>query len=134
MADKMPNRLKFTEPRKQRILAILAAGGSRRTAAAVAGIDPATLRDWLRRGERGVPGGRWQRFLEQVREAEAGPRLVGLPSDDGPDSLKWALGVLDRESALAAAPPDAEESGPVVIELSLAEDRPLPPRLDPEGA
>jgi hypothetical protein len=96
----------------------------------VAGIDPATLRDWLRRGERGVPGGRWQRFLEQVREAEAGHRLVGLPSDDGPDSLKWALDVLDRESELAAAPPDTEESGPVVIELTLDE----PPRFDPEGA
>jgi hypothetical protein len=66
-----------------------------------------------------VPGGRWQRFLEQVREAEAGHRLVGLPSANGPDSLKWALGVLDRESELAAAPPDEEPEGPIVIELSL---------------
>jgi hypothetical protein len=106
---------KFSEPRKQRILAILAAGGSRRTAAAVAGIDPKTLRDWLRRGERGSPGGRWQRFREQVREAEAGHRLVGLPTDDGPDSLRWALGVLDRNDWDGPSDP----SGRRVIQLTL---------------
>jgi hypothetical protein len=116
----VPNRLKFTEPRKQRILAILAAGGSRRTAAAVAGIAPKTLRDWLRKGERSTPEGRWGRFLADVQAAEAGQRLVGLPSDDGPDSLKWAMGVLERE--WSGPDPDGPPEGPIVVQLHLPEE------------
>jgi hypothetical protein len=95
MAAKMPNRSKFTERRRQRILAILAAGGSRRTAARVAGIDPATLRAWIQRGGHAAPGGRLRRFYEDVMAAESGQRLVGLPSDDE-DELTWALRYLDR--------------------------------------
>ena len=114
----MAGRLKFTEPRKQRILAILAAGGSRRTAARVAGIDPSTLRDWLRRGERSTPEGRFGRFLADVRAAESGQRLVGLERDR--DELAWAMGVLDREWS----GPDPEPPGPVLIELHLPEEEP----------
>jgi hypothetical protein len=123
MAAKMPNRLKFTEPRKQRILAILAAGGSRRTAAAVAGIDPATLRGWLRRGEhQHHTEGRWRRFLDNVREAEAGQRLVGLPSEDGPGSFRWAMRVLDQQAALAEE--ERGSAGPVTIKVTLPHGRP----------
>jgi transposase len=98
----MPNRSKFTERRRQRLYAILSAGGSRREAAQVAGIDPATLRDWLQRGERacqrrqpGMSGGRWATFYENVQAAEAGQRLVGIPDDDE-DELTWAVRYLDR--------------------------------------
>jgi transposase-like protein len=61
----MPNRSKLTERRRQRVLAILSAGGSRREAARVAGIDPATLRFWLQRGERSTPGSRRRQFYEE---------------------------------------------------------------------
>jgi hypothetical protein len=113
----VPGRLKFTEPRKQRILAILAAGGSRREAARAAGIDPATLRLWLRKGERSIPEGRWGRFLADVRGAEAGQRLVGLERDR--EELAWAMGVLARESG---PDPDGPPEGPVVINLKLPEE------------
>jgi hypothetical protein len=112
----MPNRSKFSERRRQRILAVLAAGGSRRTAAKVAGIDPATLRGWLQRGERGAPGGRWATFYADVQAAEAGHRLVGLPDDDE-DDVVAAMRYLDQSGgwdALTAAP---EPEEPVVIEL-----------------
>lgn len=110
----MPASSKFTEPRKQRILAILAAGGSRREAARAAGIDAATLRLWLRRGERSTPEGRFGRFLADVRAAEAGQRLVGLEPDH--DELAWALGVLERGEWAT------EPTGPVRIELHLPKD------------
>jgi hypothetical protein len=100
---------KFTEARRQRILAILAAGGSRRQAASVSGIGPATLTGWLQRGER-VPGGRYGEFRRQVEEAESGRhRLVGLPTEDR-EELTWAVDFLDRV-------PDPDD-GPTVIQLT----------------
>src|SRR3989337_2295248 len=86
---------KLSEPRRQRILAILEAGGSRRTAASVSGISSGTLSDWLKRGER-VPGGRFGEFRRQVEDAESGThRLVGLPAEDSQE-LAWALRFLER--------------------------------------
>jgi hypothetical protein len=102
---------KFTEARRQRILAILAAGGSRRTAASVSGIGPATLTAWIRRGER-VPGGRYGEFRQNVEKAESGThRLVGLPTEDR-DELTWALSVLRRDPEPSTAWPE-----PIVITL-----------------
>jgi hypothetical protein len=95
MAARMPNRSKFSERRKQRLYAILSAGGTRREACRAAGIDPATLRHWLRRGARGAPGGRWATFYANVQAAEAGQRLVGLPAEDE-DEVEWALRYLER--------------------------------------
>jgi hypothetical protein len=140
MAADMPNRSKFTVRRQQRILAILAAGGSRRTAAAVAGIDPATLRYWLRRGKRSAPGGRFRRFLEDVQAAEAGQRLVGLPSDDRDEyqeELKWAMWHLERTGWEAQEPEAEEPEGPAIINRHPSGWQPLldPMReADPEDA
>lgn len=84
---------KFTEARRQRILAILEAGGSRRQAAKVSGISAGTLSDWIRRGER-APDGRYGEFRSQVLEAEGGThRLVGLPTEDRDAGLAWAIRV-----------------------------------------
>jgi transposase-like protein len=91
----VPRPSKFTSRRKERVLAILGAGGSRREAARAAGIDPATLRSWIRRGERSTPEGAFGRFLADVRAAESGQRLVGLEPDR--DEVSWAMGVLERE-------------------------------------
>jgi transposase len=118
MAAAVPRPSKFTEARKQRILAILAAGGSRREAARAAGIDAATLRLWLRTGERSISEGRWGRFLADVRGAEAGQRLVGLERDR--EELAWAMGVLERE--WSGPDPDGPPEGPIVVQLHLPEE------------
>jgi hypothetical protein len=107
---------KFTEARRQRILAMLAAGGSRRTAASVSGIGPATLTTWIRRGER-VPGGQYGEFRRNVEEAESGThRLVGLPTEDH-DELTWAMGVLERGGGFGENDKALPEDGPKVITL-----------------
>lgn len=112
---------KFTEARRQRILAILAAGGSRRSAAAVSGISPGTLTDWLKRGER-VPGGRYGEFRQQALEAESGThRLVGLPADEAAE-LPWAYRVLSCEEA--GVPRQSPNEQPTVITLTFDD----PPR------
>jgi hypothetical protein len=131
MRDDMPRPSKFTERRRQRVLAVLSAGGSRNAAEAAAGLGHGTLYRWLKRGERGHPEGRWGRFRRDVMAAEAGPPgPVGIPSDDRDDydvELKWAMWVLERDNWAAAAPPDAEEpEGPVVIRVTLPDGRPLP--------
>jgi len=104
---------KFTEARRQRILAILAAGGSRRTAASVSGISPATLTGWIRRGER-VPGGRYGDFCRDVLDAETEEhRLVGLLAEDD-EELAWALRFLERPEPIA-------KDGPTIIDLTFPE-------------
>jgi hypothetical protein len=67
----MPAVSKFREPVRARILEVLRAGGSRRQAARVAGIDPRTLRRWIERGATADPLGRWHEFHRDVREAES---------------------------------------------------------------
>jgi hypothetical protein len=101
---------KFSEARRQRILAILAAGGSRRTAASVSGISPATLTGWIRRGEH-VPGGHYGDFRRDVLDAETGEhRLVGLPAEDD-EELAWALRFLERSEPIVA------DHSPTIIDL-----------------
>jgi hypothetical protein len=102
----------LTTTREQRILAVLEAGGSRRQAAKVSGIAPATLTSWLKRGAK-VPTGRYGLFRRQVLEAESGEHhLVGMPSEDRSE-LQWALSVLRRD------PPEPSRawSEPIVITL-----------------
>jgi hypothetical protein len=98
-------------------------GGSRREAARAAGVDPATVRAWLRRGERSTPEGRFGRFLADVRAAEAGQRLVGLEPDR--DEVAWAFQVLERES-----PPDPV----VVVEITFPHAADLDEDYDDDGA
>jgi hypothetical protein len=65
---------KFTQSRKERILQVLRAGGTRLDATRAAEIDPVTFRRWLEHGRTSkVPDGRWARFREQVLEAEGAP-------------------------------------------------------------
>jgi hypothetical protein len=108
----VPRPSKFVRARKERLLAVLAAGGSRRQAAAVAGIDPKTLRTWLRRGEQGHPEGRWCRFYEDVLQAEADPRPRALPDpdDDSFDGDPWlAMRYLETHEPAFAMPSDEED-------------------------
>jgi hypothetical protein len=135
----MPRPSKFTERRRQRVLAVLSAGGSRNAAEAAAGLGRGTLYRWLKRGERAHPENRWAQFYRDALLAEASPPgPVGIPSDDRDtyqDELRWALRVAEREWATT---PDAEEpEGPIVIKVTLPDGRPLPlPEApsDPEDA
>jgi hypothetical protein len=116
----LPGRSKFTSPRKARILEVIAAGGSRRAAAAGAGIDHATLSRWLERGRRGAEGGTWRTFLEAVEQAEIGPHLVALKRDlesweERPD-LAWKF--LERREFDFSPPHPDEPEGPTVIHLT----------------
>jgi hypothetical protein len=86
--------------------------------ARAAWIDAATLRNWLRRGERSTREGRFGRFLADVRAAEAGQR-VGLEPDRG--KVVWAMRVLEREWS-GPDPDSPPPGGPTVIELHLAEE------------
>ena len=57
----MPKR-RWSEARRQTVLAAIAEGCSRREAARRAGIDEGTLRRWLRRGEAAPEGGFFHEF------------------------------------------------------------------------
>jgi hypothetical protein len=82
----MPTPSKFRQGARDRAIAVLNAGGSRREAAKAANVDHATLHRWLKRGERVHPESRYARFAEAVKLAEADPHtLVVLPDiDEGP--------------------------------------------------
>lgn len=120
----MPTPSKFNAQTRQRILEILAAGGSRRTAAATAGVDHATLSRWLARGRDAAPGSRWREFVQAVEQAEAHPRVRALTAvyDALPDNPGLAWKFIERREPgygpSTAVTPEAP-SGPVVIQLHL---------------
>ncbi|MDP9329995.1 MAG: hypothetical protein M3P11_05055 [Actinomycetota bacterium] len=122
----MPGRSKFTSERRSLILEILGAGGSRRAAAARAGIDHATLGRWLERGRKGAPGGRWHTFANDVAQAETHPAMRALREqyDKLSDSPMAAFRFLDERTDWADEPDPAD--GLVVVELKFPDN---PPRL-----
>jgi hypothetical protein len=91
----VPMPSKFTAKRRELILVALAAGGSRRTAAQVAGIDHSTLGFWLKRGATASAGSRYREFGDQVLAAEAAPHRPRLLPLDEPTPLEirdaWTL-------------------------------------------
>ena len=122
----MPTPTKFTADRRKRIIEALQIGASRNTAAAVAGIDPATLLRWLQRGKSAGESTNWRKFFLAVAEAEAHPRMRALgviyrAMEDKPD-LAWKF-IERRESGYAPPMPRELHSPatPVVIQLSLSD-------------
>jgi hypothetical protein len=107
------------------ILEILAAGGSRRAAAARAGIDHATLGRWLERGRQGAPGGRWHSFANDVAQAETHPAMRALREeyDRLGESPSAALRFLEHTDWAAEDEPELADS-PVVIELRFHDCQP----------
>lgn len=126
----MPTPSKFTEPVRKKVLEALKVGASHRTAAAVAGIGENTLRRWLERGREAEEGSRWRTFVEEVEQAEAHPkvRALGIIYREMNDnaSLAWKF-IERREHGYAPPMPQGPSapSGPVVIQLSLSDGRPL---------
>ncbi len=134
----MPAPSKFTEARKQQILAVLKVGGSRKTAAEVAGVAEETLRVWLKRGQEvDDPDSAYTQFLEEVLGAEASERfrLLGIISKAAVDKPELAWKIIERREPGYAPPmPGKVVAGPQVnINLSLTgSGKPLPSWLEGE--
>jgi transposase-like protein len=113
---------KFTAERRQIIVEHLAAGFSRRGAARAAGIDHETLSRWIKRGEKGAPGGRWAEFHRAVTLAEDKhdpPILVPLkPTRATRAEVEEAWAFLEAFEPGFARRPDPEPV-PVVVAFSL---------------
>ncbi len=134
---------KFTEARKEQIIAVLKVGGSRDTAAQVAGVTGETLRVWLKRGEGMVDDedeeqeSAYAEFYERVLAAEAEPRFraLGIVYKALPDKPELAWKVIERKEPGYAAPmPGAKQVAPAVqINLSLAgSSAPMPSWIEGE--
>lgn len=126
----MPTPSKFTEPVRRKILQALQVGASLETAAAVAVIGDRTLRRWLEQGQKAAEGSSYRKFYLAAQEAQAHPRVRALgivyeAMADKPELAKWYLERREHGFAPpmphAAAPP----AGPVVIQLSLSDGRPV---------
>lgn len=123
---------KFTDSRKEQILAVLKVGGSRETAAQVAGLSYETLRVWLKRGEavaqvseelgQDIESG-YRDFREAVLAAEAEPRFraLGIIHRALPDKPELAFKYVERrEPGYAPPQPGHSQAAPQVqINLSL---------------
>lgn len=129
---------KFVEARKQQILAVLKVGGSRDTAAQVAGVTSETLRVWLKRGaDQDDEGSSYREFYEEVLAAEAEPRFraLGIVYKALPDNPMLAWKVVERKEPGYAPPvPGTHQAAPAVqINLSLTGSAaPLPAWIDGE--
>lgn len=126
---------KFTHSRKERILQVLQAGGTRLDAAKAAGVTPMTLRRWLERGRTSrVPDGMWERFRNAVLDAEsAAPRLQVLRH-------RYELAMGDGESAFAFLTQLEQHdqqgdmpSGPVGATVTTSEGAPWTPTPQESG-
>jgi hypothetical protein len=114
---------KFTSRRRERVLEILRAGGSRRQAAVAAGVDHSTLGDWIAKGEQATPGTRYRDFADAVAEAEgAPPRLVALRREQDSMDADDAIRFLERRGEFAplAHLPDLE---PEVVVLHWPDEK-----------
>ncbi len=130
----MPTRSKFTAKRRETIIEALRRGNSRRTAAALAGVDHKSITRWLQRGAEAPDGSTWRQFAEAVAHAEAAAagEMVEIIRRDAvvegnAKSAMWWLERRDPEFRRqpSTEPPPAPE-GPIVIQLSF-DDRPLLP-------
>ena len=109
--------------RRNVVLAVLSAGGSRRAAAHAAGVDPRSLRRWLAKGRNGAPGGRWRTFLEAVEAAETGPKAprpiqeVGNPEAE----LRWAMAYLERTGEFDPEPDPPPVPAQIIVTFGTPE-------------
>lgn len=93
----MPRPTKLTPQRRKRLVRALADGNTRRTAAALAGIDDSTLRRWLARGHDDDSGPyHTLRLAVEQAEAEAESRMVALINAAAPQTWQAAAWWLER--------------------------------------
>jgi len=116
----------FTADRRQRILEAKKVGASNDTAALVAGVDPRTLRGWLKRGREGTKESAYKQFVEEFDQASAHPRerALGIIYNALPDRPDLAWKYVERTEDGYAAPianAPAALAAPVNITLSFFE-------------
>lgn len=126
----MARPTKFTAEVRGKIIDALTIGASRRTAAAIAGVDESQIRRWMARGREADPDSSFREFHDAVIAAEAHPRMraLGVIYKRLPDdpTLAWKF-IERREPGYAPPMPSAPAAptGPVIIQLSLSDGRPL---------
>jgi hypothetical protein len=118
----MPTPSKFKAEVRQKIIQALSVGASRRTAAAIAGVDQAQIRRWLEKGETAAEGTSYREFYTDVISAEAAPRMraLGVIYKELPDNpgLAWKF-IERREDGYAPPIPQMVQTAPQVqIQLS----------------
>lgn len=134
----MPQPSKFVAETRRKIIQALQVGASRTTAAHIAGIDEASLRRWIKRGQD-ADEGRYREFYEEVLVAEASPKMraLGIVYKELPDNPALAWKYVERKEAGYAPPmpvaPAAAQAN-VAIALSFSDGQPaLPPWLETEA-
>jgi hypothetical protein len=82
---------KLTAERSRIVVKAIRDGNTRACAAALAGIDPDTLQEWLRKGREGDPA--YARFAEEVRSADGRieSRMVGTVRKCGTNDWRAAM-------------------------------------------
>jgi len=129
---------KFTEARREQIIAVLTVGGSRKTAANVSGLSEETLRVWLKRGEdNDDPESGYRQFYERVLAAEAEPlyRALGIVHKALPDKPELAWKVIERREPGYAPPVPGKTSATPAVQINLSltgSAQPLPAWLEGE--
>jgi transposase-like protein len=121
---------KFTAENRAAVLEALQVGASRNEAARIARIGPTTLKRWIDEGKKGSESSPKAKFLTDVEQAEAAPKMRALgvvyrAMEDRPD-LAWKF--IERRVEgyeQPVAQPAAIASGPVNIMLSFT-DTPRP--------
>lgn len=122
----MSTPTKFTQETREKILQALSVGASQRTAAAIAGIDAATLTRWLQKGREADQETNFGKFYAAVQQAEAQPRVraLGILYKELPDNpaLAWKF-IERREPGFAPPMPNAPASlqPQVVIQMAFAD-------------
>lgn len=132
----MPTPSKFTADVRQKIIQALSVGASRSTAAAIAGVDEAQIRRWIKRGSTSDAGTNFREFYEEVRKAEASPRMraLGIIYKELPDNPGLAWKYIERmEPGYAPPLPElAPQQAPLVINLSFTDGSPMPTWIEAE--
>lgn len=90
-------RSKFTQARRDAIVAAIQAGHPIPSAAGMAGLAKATVYDWLNKGEK-EPGGQYGAFAQAVAEAQsqAADFAIGSITRAMPDDWRAAMEFLSR--------------------------------------
>jgi transposase-like protein len=129
---------KFTAERKEIILNALRIGAPLKDAAEWAGIDPSQLTRWIQRGEKAAEGTSWRNFHDEVRVAQAEPKMkaLGIVNREMENKADLAWKFVERRVKGYAPPapiaPPAPKSA-TVISLSFA-GVPARPQLVPNEA
>lgn len=117
----MPTPSKFTPETRTKIIQALQVGASRRTAAAIAGIDEAQVRRWLTRGKESTEG-RFHEFYEECLKAEASPRMraLGIIYKEMPENPMLAWRYVERREPGYEPPAPSLPTGqaPIVVQLA----------------